>query len=99
MLRIEAQWDPLLLLSEGTGSCLPGRAGGRGELQDSLQSVSDSAATPGRICFGFNLPTAWNVVPSGGEKQVSGEPKGDVGHPGGLLLLVDRAAKTGPGGT
>lgn len=36
MLRIEAQWDSLLLLSEGTGSCLSGD-GRRGKFEDLLQ--------------------------------------------------------------
>lgn len=66
MLRIEAQWDPLLLLSEGTGSCLSGD-GRRGKLQDLLERLGLCGDSDGS---GWVLPpTTWNVVPSGGEKR------------------------------
>lgn len=93
VLRIEAQWDPLLLLSDGTGSRLSGD-GGRGKLRDLLERLGlcGDWDGSGRLFTSYDLECG----PFRRRKKVSDGLEGHVGHPGGLLLLVDRAVKTGP---
>lgn len=71
MLRIEAQWDSLLLLSEATGSCLSGD-GRRSKLRDLLQR-------PG-LCGDLDGLTFYNLEcgPFQWIEKVGGRLKGHV---------------------